>query len=117
MSASAGQAAAFYREVAKEMKVWAVCDSGGYPAPKGSEGLRAQPFLVLALTGKDDYYESAGLWRLHPLEISWDEFVRTWVPDLTKDGLKVGVNCSGARATGYDLSPADVQKNVEASFR
>jgi len=44
MSASASQAAAFYREVAKEKKLWTVEDSIGYPAPKGSDGVRAQPF-------------------------------------------------------------------------
>jgi hypothetical protein len=48
-------------------------------------------------------------------EVSWADFCDAWVPGLTRDGLLVGVNWSGARARGYDLEPAEVQKNVEAA--
>ena len=41
------------------------------------------------------------------------EFRDRWIPGLTKDGLKVGVNWSGARALGYDIDPAEVQTRFE----
>lgn len=48
------------------------------------------------------------------VEISWQVFQRDWAPGLTRDGLLVGVNWSGPRATGYDLPPAHVVRNVES---
>jgi len=50
---------------------------------------------------------------LSPVEISLDEFMAKWLPGLEKDGLLIGVNWSGARATGYDLEPARLKKSIE----
>jgi len=36
------------------------------------------------------------------------------VSELTEDGMLVGANWSGPKATGYDLEPAELQRNVEA---
>jgi hypothetical protein len=49
-----------------------------------------------------------------PVEIPWDEFCSKWVPELTQDGLLVGVNWSGKRAVGYDIDPESLKRNVEA---
>jgi hypothetical protein len=38
-----------------------------------------------------------------------------WLPGLQRDGLRVGLNWSGARATGYDLEPADVLERLVSS--
>jgi hypothetical protein len=116
MSASASQAAAFYREVAKQKKVWTVRDSSGYPVPKGSDGRRAQPFWSSPSRVEKIIKTVPAYAGFSSVEISWDDFVQKWVPGLSKDGLKVGVNWSGARATGYDLKPEEVKKAVEALF-
>ena len=114
MSQSSSQAAAFYREVAMSRKVWTIRDAGGYPAPKGTSGKRAQPFWsslsrVERIIGSVPAY--AGF---TPDEISWEKFCSAWVPGLTRDGLLVGVNWSGERAVGYDVEPAEVARNVAA---
>jgi hypothetical protein len=44
-----------------------------------------------------------------PVEISLDEFQSHWLDGLEQDGLLVGINWSGARATGYDVEPRDVR--------
>ena len=49
-----------------------------------------------------------------PVEISWSDFCSRWVPGLTRDGLLAGVNWSGESAVGYDLTPEELQRNVEA---
>jgi hypothetical protein len=36
---------------------------------------------------------------------------------LERDGVLVGVNWSGARATGYDVKPSEVVANVNAVRR
>lgn len=41
-----------------------------------------------------------------------DEWRSRWLPGLEKDGLRVGLNWSGERATGYDLDPDDVERNL-----
>ncbi len=116
MSASASQAAVFYREVAKEKKVWTVRDSGGFPAPKGSDGTRSQPFWSSRSRVETIIKKVPAYSGFTPVDISWDDFVKKWVPGLSKDGLKIGVNWSGARATGYDLKPEEVKKAVESLF-
>jgi hypothetical protein len=116
MSQAASQAAAFYREVAKSRKVWTIRDAGGYPAPKGTSGQRAQPFWssmsrVEKIIGTVPAY--AGF---TPHEIPWEKFCSNWVPGLSRDGLLVGVNWSGKRALGYDLEPSQVERNVTAQI-
>jgi hypothetical protein len=48
-----------------------------------------------------------------PHEISWIDFCERWVPGLSEDGIKVGVNWSGPKATGYDVDAPVVQEAVE----
>lgn len=113
MSTAAAHAAAFYREVVKSRVIWTIKDAGGYPAPKTSEG-RAQPFWSSRSRAERVIETVAAYKGFEAVEVPWSEFAARWVPDLAKDGLRVGVNWSGSRATGYDLAPEEVVKNVEA---
>lgn len=113
MSQSASQASAFYKEVAENRKVWTVKDSGGFPAPKNAEGKRAQPFWS-SLSRAQKFIKTVPAYPgFEPYEISWVEFSSRWVPGLKQDGLLVGINWSGAKATGYDLEPEKVKEYVE----
>ena len=112
MSQSAPQAAAFYREIASGGSVWTLRDSTGFPAPKNSEGRRAQPFWssrgrVERIIASVPAYSSFSV-----VEIRWTEFCERWIPGLAKDRILVGLNWSGAHATGYDVEPEDVLLNV-----
>ena len=49
------------------------------------------------------------------VEVPLDAFLTRWLPGLERDGLRVGLNWSGARAIGYDLAPSDVLTQLEAS--
>ena len=51
----------------------------------------------------------------HAVELPWEEFRDTWLPDLERDGLLVGLNWTGPWATGYDLSPSDVRSRIDRS--
>ena len=55
--------------------------------------------------------------RFTPVELAWDEFLERWLPGLEKDGLRVGVNWTGPRATGYDLSPSEIRRRFEPQDR
>jgi hypothetical protein len=114
MGQSASQAHTFYRDVGKNRRLWTCRDDGGFPQPETSFGCRAQPFwsslsrVQRIIKNVPDY----GIFVPH--ELTWDEFLTKWVPDLKAHGVKVGVNWSGKGAVGYDLEPDDVVKAVEA---
>jgi hypothetical protein len=117
MSQAASQWAAFAREVAKHRRVWTIKDDGGFPAPLTAEGSRAQPFWS-SLARVERIIRSVPAYSgFTPHELSWDEFRDRWIPGLTKDGTKVGVNWNGPRAVGYDIDPADVRTRVEYEMK
>lgn len=114
MSISGAHADAFFQEVLREGQVWAIRDSGGIPAPRGTDGVRAMPFWSLAsraekIIGAVDAY--AGF---ETVGIPLNEWRSRWLPGLERDGLLLGLNWSGARATGYDVEPASVMASLAA---
>jgi Protein of unknown function (DUF2750) len=113
VSLAASQAAAFYREVAASRVLWSLEDALGYPAPMTASGLRAQPFWSSRRRAENIVSTVAAYAGFEPFEIRWDDFVATWVPDMEKDGLLVGANWSGPRATGYDITARECVRNVE----
>jgi hypothetical protein len=114
MSPSASEAADFYREVAESGVVWAIRDEGGYPAPKGDEGRRAMPFWSSRARAERIIATVPAYSAFEPVALSWAEFATKWVPGLERDGLRVGVNWSGSRATGYDVEPSQVRGAIQA---
>ena len=114
MSTAAAQAAAFYREVAKHGSVWTVRDSGGFPQPKNSNGVRAQPLWSLRSRAERVVKTVPAYSGFEVVELSWGDFVSDWVPGLKGQRVLVGLNWSGARASGYDISPDDLVRNVRA---
>lgn len=112
MSVSAAQAAAFVSEASEAGTVWAVRDEGGYPAPKNADGNRAMPFWSKRSRAEKIIGSVPAFAGFEPVEISLQDFLETWLPNLEKDGLSVGLNWYGNRATGYHLSP----QNVQAKF-
>lgn len=114
MSQAASQATAFYRDVARNHKVWTIRDEQGFPAPKTTDGTRTQPFwssLSRAQRIVKTVPAYKGMW---PVEISWAQFCDRWLPELERDGMKVGLNWSGPMAVGYDREAIGVRKSVEA---
>jgi len=117
MSSAASHAHAFYRQVAKERRVWTVRDAGGFPAPKNRQGTRSQPFWS-SLTRVQKIISTVPAYEhFEPFEVTWEEFRDRWVPKLKRDGLLVGVNWSGAYARGYDIDSAFVRQAVEIQMQ
>jgi hypothetical protein len=114
VTTGAAQAAAFYEEVAEHGRLWTIRDADGFPQPKGSDGVRVQPFWSLRSRAERVVASVAAYAGFDIVELPWDVFESRWAPGLRNDGVLVGVNWSGPRATGYDVSPGDVVKNVEA---
>ena len=112
MSLAAAHADTFYREVAASGRVWAIRDSDGFPAPR-SDGVRAMPFwssrdrVELIIKAVPTYASFT------PVELRLAEFLERWLPGLDRDKLRVGLNWSGDRATGYDVDPSTVVAAIE----
>jgi len=54
--------------------------------------------------------------NFNPHQLTIQEFTDRWLPGLEKDGLAVGVNWAGERATGYDLKPQEVRARLAGSL-
>ena len=58
-------------------------------------------------------YENVIFKDVNNQDVNLDDFKNKWLVGLDKDGLLVGVNWSGKRATGYDVEPLQVLQNIE----
>ncbi|WP_238338121.1 DUF2750 domain-containing protein [Pedococcus badiiscoriae] len=104
--------ASFYEEVTKHGSVWAIRDAYGFPAPLNGDGARAMPFWSLRsraerVVGSVPAYEG-----FEVVELRLEEFVSRWLPGLDRDATRVGLNWSGAGATGYDVASSDVASRL-----
>ncbi|MEZ2370353.1 DUF2750 domain-containing protein [Arthrobacter sp. RCC_34] len=107
MSISAAHASAFYREVIEHQEVWTVRDQNGFPAPEGSDGHRTMPFWSL-LSRAERVITSIPAYRdFEVVSLPLERWTEDWLPGLDRDGILVGLNWSGPRATGFDV-PAQV---------
>lgn len=113
MGASASNWAAFARDVAHTGLVWTLSDDVGYPATKNAAGQRVQPFWSSASRVAKIIKTVPAYAGFHPEEMSWSAFRDEFLPGLERDGMLIGVNWSGPRATGYEVTPQEVRARVE----
>lgn len=113
MSVSAAHADAFYKEVLKRDEVWAIRDDEGFPAPP-SDGKRVMPFWSAKSRAERIVANVEAYRGFEVVALPLTEWRARWLPGLGKDGLLVGLNWSGGLATGYDLEPSDVERNLSA---
>ena len=116
MSTSVIQLTMFCKEVAQSKIVWAIKDMNGFPAPAGTDGKRAMPFWSSQARTLHLISIASQFAGFEPVPLSWEVFCDRWLPGLEQDGLMVGVNWVGATASGFDMHPAELKRNVEAAF-
>ncbi len=98
--------------------MWRICltnSSHRMPANTRFSG-RAQPFWSSRTRVERIIKNVPAYGGFEPFAVSWKEFCEKWVPGLTRDGLKVGVNWSGKQAVGYDLEAERVQLAIQAEI-
>ena len=114
MGQSASQAAAFYKDVAKNKTLWTCQDENGVPAPLKPDGRRSMPFWSSLSRTQKIIASVPDYAAFEPLELSLDSFIKDWAPSLREGKLLVGLNWSGLNATGYDLEVNDVISNISS---
>ncbi|MGI8335747.1 DUF2750 domain-containing protein [Actinomadura scrupuli] len=112
-SQSAAQASAFFREVARERRVWGVRDDEGFPAFQGGSGELAMPFWSLESRAARIVEICPAYASFRAAAIPLAEWIR-WLPDLRNDGLGIGVNWSGPRARGWDFTVSEVLNRLQS---
>lgn len=117
MSTSAAQAAAFSAEALREQSVWTIRDGAGYPAPLDAHGERAQPFWSLRSRAERIVTQVPAYAGFVVEEVPLERFRERWLTGLARDGIRVGLNWSGARATGYDVAAPEVERSLAAAGR
>ncbi|KQQ96427.1 hypothetical protein ASF72_01530 [Arthrobacter sp. Leaf141] len=114
MSISAAQASRFYQEIILYQQVWGIRDLGGFPAPVNGDGERSMPFWSLRSRAQK-VISSVSVYRDFEVEAIPLAVWRTrWIDGLDRDGILVGLNWSGVRATGYDMHPLEVRAGLDA---
>jgi uncharacterized protein DUF2750 len=108
MSLSGAHKSAFRREVTREGRVYAIRDEGGFPAPADAAGNRAVPFWSKPTRAQRVVAHVVAYRELEIVEVAVEDWLSGWMSSLERDGLMVGVNWAGARATGFDMPPAQV---------
>lgn len=107
----------FYKQVAATRAVWTIRDDAGIPVPENDDGTKAMPFWSSRSLAELIIKNVADYNGFYPMEISWQDFKEKWGPGMTRDGLLAGVNWSGSTASGPDIVPAELIKNVETAIR
>lgn len=106
MSASGSQAAAFFRDVAEHHVVWWVRDDRGSPTPDTESGGPAFPYWSTEARAK----RAAAIWgpQFRAVSMPLGHWRDAALPDLAAEGLRVGINWSGPRLTGWDFTVDEV---------
>ncbi|MBB4694914.1 DUF2750 domain-containing protein [Paractinoplanes abujensis] len=112
MSLSGAHRAAFRREAAGEGRVYSIRDGGGLAAPSVGAG-RAVPFWSKPTRAGRVVDQVEAYRGFEVVAVDVDEWLDEWLPGFERDGMLVGINWAGARATGYDLTPAQVRQWFE----
>jgi Protein of unknown function (DUF2750) len=108
MSLSGAHKAAFRREATQEGRVFTIRDGIGYPAPADPDGHRAVPFWSKPTRAQRVVAHVDAYRGFEIVPVTVREWLVTWMSSLERDGLLVGVNWAGSRATGYDMTPVQV---------
>ncbi|MEU5288534.1 DUF2750 domain-containing protein [Streptomyces sp. NPDC020755] len=114
MSVSGAQAAAFFHEIATTRTVWWVRDDDGSPTPASSSGQPVFPYW----SSENRAQRAAQLWgpQFRAVSMPLDHWKDAALPDLAKDGFRVGINWSGQRLTGWDFTVGEVANRLSHSL-
>ena len=116
MTIASAQAQKFYEQVAREDSVFTFTHDGDFLVFPIRD-IEVVPFWsslsrMNKIRATHQKYASYSITRS-----TLDEFLTETLPMLQKEDLHVGVNWSGPRLVGYDISVADLKRNVEHALR
>jgi hypothetical protein len=102
----------FFEEAVAAGAVWSVADAQGHPAPLNGDGRRSMPFWSKESRARRVVEQVPAYGGFEVVRIELSVWKDRWLPGLQTDGLLVGLNWAGASATGHDLEPPEVVRNL-----
>jgi hypothetical protein len=108
MSLSGAHKAAFRREATQEGRIFSIRDADGFPAPADDAGRRSVPFWSKPTRAQLIVKHVAAFRGFEVVPFEVEDWLSGWLANLERDGMLVGVNWAGNRATGYDMTPGQV---------
>lgn len=111
MSTAALQADAFYTDVVEHGAVFTLLEDEGFPVLR-IDGSEVIPFWSSRVRAERVRKEHPKYERYEVDEITLSDFLAKTLQLLEAENIRVGVNWSGPRLTGYDLSAIEVRSNI-----
>jgi hypothetical protein len=112
MSIASAQAVAFYEQAARERRVYTILDDDNFLVfpirDKEVVPFWSSRSRILRIQARTPKYKQ---WHIN--EIDLEEFMSKTLVQLEDEGIHVGVNWSGERLVGYDLSAPDLRANLD----
>ncbi len=111
MSQAASQASIFFEQVVREGRVFTFLDEGHRIALGMSTG-EVVPWWSSRTRVVKVQKDQAKYREFSIDEISLEAFLNEVLPGFHAEGVRIGVNWSGPRLTGFDYSVEDVRRNL-----
>ena len=112
MSFAATQASKFYEQVVRDGLVFTFEDAEGllvFPI----RGIEVVPFWS-SRERLEQIQKKMPKYAIYRIEVTpFEDFYARTLPWLEKQNIHIGVNWSGERLTGYDVSALDLRKNLD----
>ncbi|WP_222294364.1 DUF2750 domain-containing protein [Rhizobium leguminosarum] len=112
MSIAAAHTHAFFNEVTENGFVWTIRDDAGFPTSTNQSKEAAMPFWSSEIRARRIIDQVLAYRGFTPHRLPVEVFLDRWLQGLEQDNLRVGINWSGVRATGFDIAPADVRRGL-----
>ena len=113
MSNASAQAHQFYRDVAKNRELWTVRKGDIFAKIPLRDGKIATP-VWSSLSRIERVIQSIPVYAgSQPVRITFEDFVRDWIPQIRQEGGLLGVNWSGPSLRGFNIEPDFVLKAIE----
>ncbi len=112
MTIAAAQAQKFYEQVATERRVFTFLDDDSFLVFKIRD-IEVVPFWSSA--SRLDLVQKAHpkYQQYTPDEIELERFLEKTLPQLRDEKINIGINWSGKRLTGYDISADHLERNLQ----
>jgi len=112
MTTSSAQASKFYEQVVEDGRVFTFLAEGSFLVFPMRDG-EVVPFWSSAtrLARIRNHHPKYRQYEIDEIPLS--KFLDDVVPQLAAEDIRIGVNWSGKRLTGYDISTDDLQKNIQ----
>jgi hypothetical protein len=102
----------FIKEIMEQKKVWTIENVEGVPTTL-DDGEVSMPFWSSKLKTEKAIRDVTVYHEYRLLEISLDDFINKWLPELEKDALLVGANLNGKNLIGADWKPKELLEQIQ----